>query len=414
MSLLTNGQPRVLISAPMAPLYARQLSGQSNALTWEQLRQELVKVQPALDEIRLAAENPPNCFITDPKAHIRSLVQGTNWPKYPFVELRQAAQWLGLDTLAALNAHQRAHALTNLCTAAKLARFFHEDTTLVAAMVGIAIAGHGLAVTWEAMQHPGWTEPELARLQSEWEMFHAVTNLERGFLGERAMGALLVEEVRRVGFRESYQAMRFSSPGGPNWIPPKLLDHLQITSASLLWQLNADQDELLLLRHYQQVLESIRQLQTNQPWTQNLKAQQKALAELNQVLSNGVGLNRIRYAVCSTAIPNHTRTLQTAVRTETLRRLAISAIAIKRFELAHHRPPNSLSELVPEFLARVPNDPMSGVDLCYRIKPEATYILYSTGEDGIDNGGSTSASDSKPVTDLWSTQDAVWPTPPGP
>jgi hypothetical protein len=51
---------------------------------------------------------------------------------------------------------------------------------------------------------------------------------------------------------------------------------------------------------------------------------------------------------------------------------------------------------------------MSGKSLCYRLKPDGSFLLYSVGEDGKDDGG-----DPKPAGGnrygLWGGRDAVWP-----
>ena len=44
-----------------------------------------------------------------------------------------------------------------------------DDMSLVSQMVRVALSGVGLAVTWEALQSPGWKENDLAALQQDWE-----------------------------------------------------------------------------------------------------------------------------------------------------------------------------------------------------------------------------------------------------
>jgi hypothetical protein len=46
-----------------------------------------------------------------------------------------------------------------------------------------------------------------------------------------------------------------------------------------------------------------------------------------------------------------------------------------------------LDELVPDFLASVPTDYMDGQLLRYRRNPDGTFLLYSIGENGKDDGG---------------------------
>ena len=108
------------------------------------------------------------------------------------------------------------------------------------------------------------------------------------------------------------------------------------------------------------------------------------------------------------AIPNFQKAAITGVRAETERQLTIAAIALKRYQLHYGKAPPELAALVPEFVASAPNDCMSGKALGYRLEDDGTFVLYSVGEDGHDDGGDPkSASVGK--FDLWESRDAVWP-----
>jgi len=82
-----------------------------------------------------------------------------------------------------------------------------------------------------------------------------------------------------------------------------------------------------------------------------------------------------------------------------------ATIAIERYRIANGRLPDSLDALVPAFLAAVPTDPMTGTSMLYRrIENDPhgrAYLVYSTGIDGIDNGGREQAGEMYPSpTDL--------------
>ena len=74
----------------------------------------------------------------------------------------------------------------------------------------------------------------------------------------------------------------------------------------------------------------------------------------------------------------------------THRRLAAAALAVRWYAVEHDgRLPASLEELVPRYLPAVPLDPMAkGRPLGYSPDP-ARPMVYSVGENGIDNGGET-------------------------
>jgi len=67
-------------------------------------------------------------------------------------------------------------------------------------------------------------------------------------------------------------------------------------------------------------------------------------------------------------------------------RAARTALAVEGFREAEGRLPQSLDELVPKHLDTVPLDPFDGKPLRFK-KREKGYVVYSIGEDGVDNGG---------------------------
>jgi hypothetical protein len=174
--------------------------------------------------------------------------------------------------------------------------------------------------------------------------------------------------------------------------------------------MNAQEDELLLFQHYQGLLESIRDLQKQKPWPEVSQKEMAVYKELDRFAGKSIG-----YYFSLNIIPNGERAFQSAVQNETMRQLTITAIALKRYELGHHRLPSDLAELVPEFLSAVPIDPMSGQPLRYHLNADGSFVLYSVGEDGHDDGGNPNPPKSSDRPGLWSGRDAVWPVAaPGP
>lgn len=73
-------------------------------------------------------------------------------------------------------------------------------------------------------------------------------------------------------------------------------------------------------------------------------------------------------------------------RNVALIRLLRCELAIRAFAARHGRKPNALSELVPEWLPDVPDDPFGAGQLIYRPNDEG-YVLYSVGPNRRDDGG---------------------------
>jgi len=69
-----------------------------------------------------------------------------------------------------------------------------------------------------------------------------------------------------------------------------------------------------------------------------------------------------------------------------LLRIARCSLAIEKYRNAKNKKPNSLQELVPEYIDSVPKDPYNGRNINYK-NDDKGYIVYSVGKDLIDNGG---------------------------
>ncbi len=369
-------------------------------LSWDEFRVEMESARAALVKIRQALSNPPKYVVNDPtNLSVR--------PQFHFVEQRNAAQWLSADTIFALHQQELERAQENLWALQQLVHLHEDDHTLVSQMIRVAITGLALADTWEALQSPGWHEPKLAELQHGWERINLFASLEKGLLSERLFLHAIFNQVRTVSdstARVNYMNGLF---GGANMGSKSFGYYWQILVAMPIWQANLDADELLALRHEQNCLDSIRQLNQGGDWpavAQELNGHHKTL---DHTLSGP--LAGMRYVLSSVIIPSTHKAALTTVRQETMRRLTVVAIALKRYELKNHGHPPTLATLVPDYLSAVPIDPMNGKSLGYRMDSEFGFVLYSVGADGIDDGGQAG-----PVTpanggEFWDWKDWVWP-----
>ena len=156
-----------------------------------------------------------------------------------------------------------------------------------------------------------------------------------------------------------------------------------------------DQDLLLLSQCYQTNIDGARKLAADGAFSEVARALAAARENLDRKTR---GPLKFRYPVSGIVIPNNSKAIDNQVKNETLRQLAIAAIALKRFELRHTNLPRELSELHPEFLPSLPTDYFDGKPVRYRLKGDGSFLLYSVGPDFRDDGG-------QPGTDL------IWPRP---
>ena len=75
--------------------------------------------------------------------------------------------------------------------------------------------------------------------------------------------------------------------------------------------------------------------------------------------------------------------LRRAILIQTTSAQIQTACALERFRLRNNRYPQNLSDV-----GTIPEDPITGAPQIYRVSTDATsYVLYSVGWDGRDNGG---------------------------
>src|SRR5262249_45707820 len=88
-----------------------------------------------------------------------------------------------------------------------------------------------------------------------------------------------------------------------------------------------------------------------------------------------------RYFIARAAIPAVIKVNQGFHRLEAERRCAITALAVDRYRMANHKWPDSLNQLVPKFLIKIPADPFDRQPLRF-LRLEDGIVVYSVGPDG--------------------------------
>ncbi len=381
---------------------------------WERFGECMEQASDSLAELRETLREPP--------ALSWQPVTNFTGPIPNFVHTRLAAQWLSGDAIYQLRMGKLEKALQDLEALASCAQVSRDDLTLVAQMIRVAVTGLGLSTTWEALQAPGWTEPQLARLQKAWEPVDLVEALEKGFLSIRAEGVEVWSMVRHGARARQIRGIFVMNAATNLTFETFLTDHVFFTLYKIT---SMDEDELFYLESVQGSIVAIRRIKQGQPWDEKMDGLSQASVRLTKLAS---GKQRYRHWLSLFAVPNFIRAIRVGTQNETLRQLTLTAIAIKRFQLRHGTLPLNLKMLRPEFLSEPTYDPFSGKSLQYVIRAEgrsqsysggqdgltgsAAFLLYSVGPNGLDDGGETPFwYRGKPG--LWDELDAVWPEPEG-
>jgi hypothetical protein len=138
--------------------------------------------------------------------------------------------------------------------------------------------------------------------------------------------------------------------------------------------------------------------------------------ELEEGLSWGCSADRVSLSDIRDAFGRSAHTSVKALNLvqfiEASRSVAVTAIALKRYQLRHDQLPAEPAALVPEFLPAIPRDPVDGQPLRYQLKPDGSFLLYSVGEDGMDDSGDPSGPKQRSASpQMQRGRDWVWPQP---
>ena len=92
-------------------------------------------------------------------------------------KVKVCAQWLQAASQHSLYATNLEASLENLEALAALSRTQEHEPVVTYQLVGQAMEQMGLMATWEALQTTGWSEAQLARLQTAWSPHRTLASL---------------------------------------------------------------------------------------------------------------------------------------------------------------------------------------------------------------------------------------------
>ncbi len=353
-------------------------------LEWEATSRTVDRLEADLRDLHLALRAPP----ADPGWDYHP---GATSASSSFVRARELCMALSDIVMIELRRGNLAAAHQGLLDLAALCRLHEDGWTLVNQMIRTAILGLTTQAYWEALQAPGWSDTQLAELQQALERIDVLGKMPRTLEVERANHLVFLDQLRGGGS---------SAAGGPQpaVARPSPLGRLILVFWRSSW---GAREHLICLQCWQRQIERERALAAGTPWVR-LPAMPVPRNDRYSRLLARVSLRGFIWSLA----PNLTRADEVVLRNETGRRLAIVAIALERYRLRHGQYPETLDALTPEFLGELPPDPADGQPLRYRVRADASPLLYGLGPDGADGGGAWSS---------WrSSVDVVWPAPVGP
>jgi len=334
--------------------------------------------------------------------------------------LKRAAQGLSATAISDLHRGDAASAVKNIRAMLALANGMSHDRLIISELVRMAITQMALSVSWELLQSTNVTDDQLAALQHDWSQLEFIRGEEDALAMERVAGEITLAKWRNSHSELQDYFDRVEEIVGQNE-RNTVFDKIKIRTKVFLWRhWWSYLDETRTLRGYQVLLETVRSVQTNYSF---LTAQQQQESELHELITTnsdemvwfGNPKEMNMHFMLSSSVRSLSRVFDKVMKIEVAKQLTVAAIALKRYQLKHGNYPTDLKSLIPDFISTVPVDPVDSQPLRYRQNADGTFLLYSIGENGKDDGGDPSLDKSVESPSFqWQNSHAldwVWPQP---
>ena len=321
-----------------------------------------------IENLREAAKLPyarfPISYDVQPPANI--------WLSH-LAGLKASARVLELRALAELQKGQSDKALADVKLMLRLSGSIRTEPFLISHLVRIAMVNLALQPVWEGLVAHQWSDQQLAELDLDLTKVDLLADYHTAMRGE-----LMLCEIGNIEFLRRYPERTRDLLGDNSGdVPPRIVRWT-------IWQAIPDgwfyQNELNCA---QPVLEYY-----------------LPSADVNQRMVRPGDVRRADSAVATKlerrnpynffarmVLPALGGAVKRSAHGQESVDLARVAIALERYRLAHGEYPESLEQLPPQFIAKLPHDIINGEPLHYRRTADGQFDLYSIGWNEVDDGG---------------------------
>jgi len=294
--------------------------------------------------------------------------------------LKSIAIELSLHASAELATGDSQHALDDVLLELRLAESLEDETFSISQLVRIAIFEITIQPIWEGIAAHRWTDAQLTTLQDRLEAIDFVRALPRCLCVERAAGLSMVNFMRhrKLGDyldvfntpdHQSEMVQSLVTAGG--WIAPRGWYCMEGVNYGRLMD-----TEIAVAR--------------TRPF--DISAARAAGAEVGKTLErsqrSAMGAVFHHTVLAALIMPSLEKLGTKFAVGQTLAGQATAACGLERYRLSKQNVPETLEQLVPKYLNAVPRDFFAGAPMKFRRTSADTFLLYSVGADGKDNGGS--------------------------
>ncbi len=234
-------------------------------------------------------------------------------------------------------------------------RLLDGEGTLISSLIRLAIGALAEDGVQRVLSLRSLSDRQSRQLDEMLSAFERTDCLESGYRGERALFLMITEEAN----------LRRAGATGNN--PTFATFPTELPLLHGVFQM----DRAAGLRMYNRIVKS--------------NTRQDRLKAVMENEAEKASLPRL-YLATRIMIPSLARSVVLDQNCMAQVRAARTGLAIERFRSDHSRFPQRLEELVPQYMPALLTDPFDDKPLRYRVTDDAV-IIYSIGEDGVDDGG---------------------------
>jgi len=287
-----------------------------------------------------------------------------------FIVLRILSQFLTIHAYAELASDHPERAFDDIRAVQRLADSLDGQTTLVEAMIRVAILGVTLQPFQEGLSTRAWSDEQLAAFQKYFESVDVLTGFDTALrAGERNSVLRLVQDLPRaqlmetLGFKDAKHLKEHAFNLTARWCPRGWYFQNAVNYSRLM-QKSFEAYDVKAQRFFPEKCDEAGKFVREQMET----------------------ITPFKY-LASVAVPNTTKATQATAHTQTQMRHAALACALERYRRARGECPETLAALVPQFIAKIPADLLTGETPKYQRLGKDEFLLYSVGWNLKDDGG---------------------------
>jgi len=338
----------------------------------------LKELDPKLAELRAASTRPHARYPIELKDDPWSMA----FPHLPVV--KTTSQRLRLKASAELAAGQSAAALEDIKLLLYVANSIKNEPFVISYLVRIACRELAIHTIWEGLAQRAWSEAQLQELQTRLDERDFVKALVHNLKAEHAAGIMTPDLIRKFGIN---YVMGLSESLDAQYALNRPLTKLfgNLVPSGWLYQEKFNYSRLFYMQQ-QPLLDEAGAVKPRISPAEVKAAAWKMEQELAYKFPfAAAALNHTVFA--RLLLPALGNISMRAATGQTSTDHAVLACALERYRLANGNFPEKLDVLVPQFIAQLPNDLVTGEPYKYRRTDDGQFILYSVGWDEKDDGG---------------------------